>query len=260
MPQFVWSKNHNYHHRTNGDWVKYGGVFNIITTDAFANLSEKSQKRYRLARHPGILLPAGFVYVLFNPRFNWILGNIIMFLKITRQVLTFNFSKAVDTAAKWETKYWKTKQDYWHMTYNNLVLIPLWILMSMAIGTGNFFLLYVVSTSLAGSLGILTFSVQHNFEGAYATDTAQVNHYKAAIEGTSMLMLPKVLNWFTADIAYHHLHHLSTAIPNYNLAACHREFEDLFRDVRRVHLNEIMSTFKYQLWDPQKQKVVALQP
>lgn len=257
MPQFVWSKNHAYHHQTNGDWVKYGGVFNIITTDQYAELSERKKRNYWLFRQPAILLPAGFVYVLFNPRFNWLAGNITMLFKIIRPLFKFSFTESVAVAKQWETKYWKGKKDYLHMTYNNLVLISIWIVMSMLIGPTEFFVLYVLSTSLAGSMGILAFTIQHNFEGSYATDTANVNYCRAALEGSSMLILPKVLNWFTADIAYHHLHHLSLAIPNYQLAACHEKWADLFADVKRIHLRDLFSTFDYQLWDPKLEKVVA---
>lgn len=257
MPQFVWSKNHAFHHKTNGDWEKYGGVFNIMTTNQYAELTKEGQKKYRLFRQPFILIPAGFVYVLFNPRFNWMLGSLIMLAKIISPLFRLNFSEAVRTAKKWETKYWKAKRDYLHMTYNNIVLLSIWIVMSMTIGGKEFFLLYISSVSLAGSLGILTFAIQHNFEDAYATDSAKVDHYKAALEGTSMLVLPKIFNWFTADIAYHHLHHLSTAIPNYQLAACHKEYESLFVDVKRIHFRDLLTTFDYQLWDPEKQKVVG---
>lgn len=257
MPQFVWSKNHAYHHNTNGDWVKYGGVFNIASTEQYARFSPKERSRYWLFRQPLILIPAGFFYVLFNPRFNWIAGNLAMLAKILRPLLAFRVSEAVGVAQKWETKYWKSKKDYRHMTYNNLALLSIWFLMCAAIGAGDFFLLYAVSTSLAGSAGILFFTIQHNFEGSYATDTARVDPYRAALEGTSMLVLPKILNWFTADIAYHHVHHLSVAIPNYRLAACHAEFESLFKDIKRVRCRDLLGTFQYQLWDPEKEKVVA---
>lgn len=258
MPQSVWSKNHAYHHQTNGDWEKYGGVFNIKTTDEYAELSEKEKRIYRLVRQPAILLPGGFFYVLFNPRFNWLLGTLIMLFKIIRPMLTFNFSDSLNVAKKWQTKYWKGKKDYLQMTYNNLCLISIWIIMCLAIGTNEFFLLYVTSVSLAGSLGILTFAIQHNFEDAYATDTTRVNHYRAALQGTSILVLPQFLNWFTADIAYHHLHHLSTAIPNYHLAECHKKYAHLFTDVKRIYLSDLLTTFDYQLWDPKLQKVVVL--
>ena len=257
MPQFVWSKNHTYHHNTNGDWVKYGGVFNILSTEQYSKLSDKQKRRYWLFRQPAILIPAGFFYVLFNPRFNWMLGNITMLGKIARPFFTFKFSEAASVAKKWETKYWKGKKDYMHMTYNNVVLLSVWVAMSFALGPANFFLLYVISTSLAGSIGILLFTIQHNFEDSYATDTSRVNHYKAALEGTSMLVLPGWMNWFTADIAYHHVHHLSVAIPNYRLAACHREFEHVFSGIKRVHARDLLGTFKFQLWDSERQQVVA---
>lgn len=256
MPQFVWSKNHAYHHNTNGDWVKYAGVFNIISTERYAQLSDKEQKRYWLFRQPLILIPAGFFYVIFNPRFNWLAGNLIMLAKIAKPLLTFKFSEAAAVAKNWDCKYWKGKKDYWHMTYNNLALLSLWFVMSHAMGAADFFLLYITSTALAGSVGILIFTTQHNFEGSYASDTARVNPYQAALEGTSILVLPKIFNWFTADIAYHHLHHLSVAIPNYGLAACHNKYEDLFKDVKRIYLRDLLTTFDYQLWDTEQQKIV----
>ncbi|MGB0743545.1 MAG: fatty acid desaturase family protein [Opitutales bacterium] len=257
MPQYVWSKNHNYHHKTNGDWDRYGGVFNIITTDEYAGLSERQKKNYWLFRQPIILIPAGFFYVLFFPRINWLLGHFVMAYKILRPLLALRPADSIDAARNWETKYWKTKKDYLHMTYNNLALVLIWISMSAWIGALPFFLLYITSTSLCGSMGILAFTIQHNFENSYASDTARVNYCQAALEGTSMLVLPKVLNWFTADIAYHHLHHLSVAIPNYHLAACHKKYSELFEGVTRIHLSDFMSTFDYQLWDPKLEKVVS---
>lgn len=256
MPQFVWSKNHAYHHKTNGDWVKYGGVFNILNTDQYTALSAKGKAKYWMFRQPAILIPAGFFYVLFFPRVNWLIGNLVMLYRLVLPLVCFNFSEVKSRAQKWETKYWKGKKDYLHMTYNNVTLILIWIAMSNLIGVSEFFLLYVASTSLSGSLGILTFTVQHNFENSYATDTQRVDRYRAALEGTSMLVLPPVLNWFTSDIAYHHLHHLSEAIPNYRLAACHKEWSHLFEGVKRIYLRDLFSTFQYQLWDSKIEKVV----
>lgn len=258
MPQFVWSKNHAHHHNTNGDWVRYKGVFTIITTDQYSQLSTSQQKRYWLFRQPLILIPAGFFYVVFNPRFNWILGNITMAWKIIRPLLSFHLSEAITVAKRWENKYWKGKKDYLHMTYNNVTLLVIWFVMCKTIGTTEFFCLYIASTSLAGSIGILIFTIQHNFEDSYATDTERLDPMRAALEGTSMLELPKILNWFTADIAYHHLHHLSVAIPNYRLAACHKQFESEFREVKRFGCRDLLSTFQFQLWDPKKQRVVSL--
>ncbi len=257
MPEAVWSKNHAYHHKTNGDWVKYGGVFSIITTDKYKELTDKQKRNYWLFRQPLILIPAGFFYVLFFPRFNWIVGHFAMLYKILKPLITFKFSEASAVAKKWETKFWKSKDDYKHMTYNNLTLLAIWALMIQWLGAAEFFTMYVISTSLSGSFGILLFTIQHNFEDSYATDSERVNYCKAALEGTSMLILPRTLNWFTAGIAYHHIHHLSVAIPNYNLQACHEAYEDLFKDVKRAYMSDLLGTFEYQLWDPELQKVVS---
>jgi len=174
MPQFVWSKNHAYHHSTNGDWVKYGGVFNIITVGDYANLSEKRKKNYWRFRQPFILFPAGLFYVLINPRFNWMAGNLTMLLKIIRSLFKFDLTNTIAITKNWKTKYWKGKKDYLHMTYNNLVLISIWFVICNAIGTLEFFAFYVLTCALSGSMGILLFTIQHNFENSYATDTAQV--------------------------------------------------------------------------------------
>lgn len=237
--------------------VKYGGVFNILSTDQYQKLSLRKKKIYWIFRQPLILIPAGFFLCSIQSSIQ--LDNWTHFYccKTLKSLLTLHFTQAIHTVREWKTPYWKGKKDYMHMTYSICTLIAVWIAMCNAIGTLEFFLLYISSTSLAGSVGILIFTIQHNFEDSYATDTDKVNHYRAALEGTSILILPKFLNWFTADIAYHHLHHLSASIPNYRLAYCHKDYELLFASVKRLHLRDVLTTFEFQLWDRNKQKAVS---
>ena len=100
--------------------------------------------------------------------------------------------------------------------------------MSWSFGTVLFFSIYLISASLAAGAGIVLFTVQHNFKQSYASDSEHWDYYAGAIERTSFLILPRWLNWFTANIAYHHIHHLSSNIPNYCLIDCHNEYQDLF--------------------------------
>ena len=106
-------------------------------------------------------------------------------------------------------------------------------------GPALFFALYIVSVSLSGAGGIVLFTVQHNFEHSYASSDEGWDYDTAAIHGTSFLILPRWLNWFTANIAYHHVHHLSAKIPNYCLVKCHEEYQHLFTDVVRVKLSQV---------------------
>jgi omega-6 fatty acid desaturase (delta-12 desaturase) len=144
------------------------------------------------------------------------------------------------------------------MFWNNVVLFASWAVMCWAVGASLFFPLYVISVSLAGGAGIMLFTVQHNFNQAYAADTEHWDYDQGAMHGTSFLVLPSWLNWFTANIAYHHVHHLSAKIPNYRLAACHAENEALFAEVTRVKLGEIPSALHCLLWDAKAQRIISV--
>lgn len=258
MPQYVWSKHHAYHHRTNGDWEKYHGPLNIISTKDYAELNDKKQGYYRLFRHISIAPIAGFFYILFNPRFNWIMGSLKLIFDIARSIVFQSNADTLKIIKECNSKYWKTPKEFLHMTYNNIALLSIWYVMCNLMGVFNFFIFYALTLSIAGGFGLITFTVQHNFESSYASDTAHVEYFRAALEGTSYLKLPSFLNWFTADIAYHHIHHLSTAIPNYRLASCHGDLKDLFTKVKRVTLSEIPKSMKYILWDRNRQKIVSV--
>jgi len=112
--------------------------------------------------------------------------------------------------------------------------------------------------SVAGGAGIVLFTVQHNFEHSYASDGERWDHDTGAIEGTSFLILPSWLNWFTVNIGYHHIHHLSASIPNYRLVACHDEYQHLFVDVTRVKLSEVPGALKCILWDTRAQRIISV--
>ena len=104
----------------------------------------------------------------------------------------------------------------------------------------------------------MLFTVQHNFRHSYAADTEHWDYDAGAIKGTSFLILPAWLNWFTANIAFHHVHHLSSAIPNYRLRACHEEYAHLFKDVLRVRLSEIATSLHYILWDRRAERIISV--
>ena len=112
--------------------------------------------------------------------------------------------------------------------------------------------------SASAALMIAVFFVQHNFPGSYASDEKQWRYFKGAIEGSSFLQMPRLLNWFTADIAYHHVHHLSERIPNYRLRACHLANESKFGGVNRLYLSQIATCFSFILWDDERCELVSV--
>ncbi len=257
-PQFVWAQNHNFHHAHNGDWSKYRGPYTTLSVEEYAALSESGQRMYRRKCSMLTAPLAGFIYLVFNPRYTWLKGTVQWVIHVVRSKLREPGIAWRVHVASFKPRYWKNASEYRHMTWNNIALLTIWAVMSWVCGAGLFFAVYVASVSLAGGGGILLFTVQHNFEHSYASETHDWCYDRGAIEGTSHLILPAWLNWFTVDIAYHHIHHLSVAIPNYRLAACHREYADLMGAVRRVTLAEVPSALQCILWDRLGRRIISV--
>jgi omega-6 fatty acid desaturase (delta-12 desaturase) len=258
MPQYVWSQHHNYHHTTNGDWEKYRGPLNILSVNEYEKLSSGKQQFYCQSRNI-LLAPFGaFMYFIFNPRFNWMLGSLKLFFEVLINKLVDIQTPIKVLIAAHHSKFWKSRQEYWHMTLNNIALLSIWAFASQYFGALEFFSVYIISLSLAGAVGIIVFTIQHNFEGSYASNTKDWDYHLAALKGTSFLEFPRVLRWFGADIAYHHIHHISARIPNYNLALCHQEYAHLFEKVYRLRLSDIAKSFKYILWDSEGQRIISV--
>jgi acyl-lipid omega-6 desaturase (Delta-12 desaturase) len=258
MPQHVWSKHHNFHHATNGNWEKYRGVYSTLSVDEYAGMTDAQQRMYRCKCSIATAPFAGLIYVIFNPRFTWLKGSIGLVSHVLRGKVAQPKLSLKAQVASFETRYWKSYREYWHMFWNNVVLLSVWGLLCWAFGTELFFTIYLVSGSIAGGVGIILFTVQHNFEHSYASEGGDWDYDAGAIEGSSFLILPRWLNWFTANIAYHHIHHLSAKIPNYRLIECHNEYRDLFSDVRRVKLSQVPKALKYILWDRRAQRIISV--
>lgn len=258
MPQYVWSKNHAFHHATNGNWDQYRGPLATLSLDEYNALSPKQQRMYRATRNIFVAPVGGFLYLIFNPRFTWIKGSLMLLGHIIKTKVKQPATPIRTIAGHFECRYWKTWKDYRHMTGNNVVLLSIWLLMCLAVGPAAFFAIYLISLSLSGAGGIILFTVQHNFEDSWAADEAHWDYNRAAMDGTSFLVVPKWLNWFTANIAYHHIHHLSASIPNYRLAACHEAYSHLFEDVKRISLKDIPASLKNNLWDVHNQRITSV--
>jgi len=258
MPQFVWSKHHAYHHATNGNWSKYRGPLDTRSVDEFRALSSPQQRRYQLLRHIALAPVGGFLYLIFNPRFTWVAGSLGFAWHVLKGVIAQPGVPLGAHAAVFKTPYWKDAREYRHMFWNNVVLLSAWALMSLWIGPALFFTVYLASVSVAGGAAIVIFTVQHNFEHSYASGDEGWDSNVAAIWGTSFLDLPRWLHWFTANIAYHHVHHLAAGIPNYRLAECHEEYRDLFEDVRRIKPSQINGAMKCILWDTRARRIITV--
>jgi omega-6 fatty acid desaturase (delta-12 desaturase) len=125
-----------------------------------------------------------------------------------------------------------------------------------AFGWKAYLILQLATVMIAGSAGVWLFYVQHQFEDVYWERRDRWDYVKAALQGSSFYKLPRVLQWFSGNIGFHHIHHLSPRIPNYHLEKCHRA-EPLFQKVKAVTLFSSLKSLGFRLWDEQRGKMVG---
>src|SRR6185436_7316848 len=117
-------------------------------------------------------------------------------------------------------------------------------------------IIQLTALAVAGSVGFWLFYVQHQFEGVYWEREEEWDYTAAALKGSSFYKLPKILQWFTGNIGYHHIHHLSARIPNYNLERCHKAHL-MFEGVQPITLFSSLKSLSFRLWDEQRKKLVS---
>jgi acyl-lipid omega-6 desaturase (Delta-12 desaturase) len=259
IPQYPWSRGHAYHHKTNGDWERYRGPSGLVSTEEFAKLSSAAQKRYELLRQPWMIIPGGFFYLAVKPRMQLILG---VYGLICHAFACWKGKSGLSLSEifnSYESRNWYTTAEFWDLLLNNICVISAWITLSNWLGAGFFLGVYSVTLTLSAAIFICVFFVQHNFEGSYAHKTEGWDYLLGAIEGSSYLKLPAILNWFSADIGYHNIHHLSERIPNYNLEACHKENAHLLAKVKVLRLKDLSECFGFLLWDAASDGLVSIE-
>jgi omega-6 fatty acid desaturase (delta-12 desaturase) len=128
--------------------------------------------------------------------------------------------------------------------------------LSWVFGWKMYLFIQLLITTVAGAIGIWMFYVQHQFDGAYWERGEAWDYTVAALQGSSFYRLPKTLQWFSGNIGFHHIHHLSPRIPNYNLERCHRA-HPIFQDVKPVTLRSSLKAARLHLWDEERRKLIS---
>ncbi|MEZ4862047.1 MAG: fatty acid desaturase [Caldilineaceae bacterium] len=228
VPYKYWRKSHATHHAHHAE-LEERGIGDIWTMTVTEYLEAKWWQR---------LLYRGFR----NPLFLFGIAPTINFVILSR----FTFGTP---------RHWRQgeKASVW---WTNLALLGLWSALCLLIGFGAFLIIHLPIIVIAGSVGTWLFYVQHQFERTYWEHTPQWDFTLAAMQGSSYYKLPRLLQWFTGNIGFHHIHHLSPRIPNYHLERCHTE-NLLFQRVVQLTLRSSLKTLSLALWDEERQRLVT---
>jgi omega-6 fatty acid desaturase (delta-12 desaturase) len=225
LPFRGWQHEHAVHHATAGDLDRRGvGDITTLTVAEYRSLTLWRRVGYRLFRNPLVMFGVGWLLVLvLKPRF-------------------------VPRGARRRVRRSVLGTD--------LALAAIVVLLCLTVGWRDYLLVQTPIFLVAGAVGIWLFYVQHQFEGTYWRTHADWSYDHAALEGSSYLRLPRVLQFFTGNIGFHHVHHLSVGIPNYNLQKAH-EKDDRLQEVPQLTIRLGMRATRLKLWDEQSNRLVT---
>ena len=183
-----WRFSHGIHHSTSGNLDKRGvGAVWTMTVDEYCASTPFRRLQYRLFRNPFIMFGLG-------PFFSFVLVQRLPVRGANRkQILSVILVDAV---------------------IGGIIVAA-----SLTIGIKTYLLIQMPIMLLGGAAGVWLFYVQHQFDPSYWARTEEWESMDAAMQGSSYYKLPKVLQWISGNIGFHHIHHLRPRIPNYNLQA-----------------------------------------
>ncbi|HUL06086.1 MAG TPA: fatty acid desaturase [Candidatus Acidoferrum sp.] len=224
-PYDYWRRTHAAHHATSGNLDRRGvGDISTLTVREYLALSPWRRLVYRLYRHPLVLFGIGPIY---------------LFILKHRLPLDMPLRSGV----------WR------NLFATNAGIAALIAVLAILVGPLALLKLQLPIVLLAASAGIWLFHVQHQFEDSYWQRDPAWSFHQAALRGSSYYRLPRLLQWFTASIGLHHIHHLCSRIPNYRLQECLDENPEL-HEVRRLTLLQSLRCARLSLWSEESGRMI----
>ena len=224
-PYHHWRWEHAIHHSSSGDLDRRGtGDVWTMTVQEYLDSSRWKKFSYRLSRNPIVL---------------FVIAPVLLFLVLHRV-----------------PKRRAPLRERLSVYFTNTALLLIGGGLCWAFGWQAYLVIQLTVLVVAGSTGVWLFYVQHQFEGVYWERSENWDYAEAALKGSSFYKLPRILQWFSGNIGFHHIHHLSPRIPNYHLEKCH-DSEPLFQTVKPITLLESFKSFTFRLWDEQRRQLVG---
>lgn len=226
-PTGIWSASHDYHHKNNSKLFSASiGSYPIYTKQKFERISRGEQFHYLFIRHP--------LTIVFGYFFTFMYGMCV-------KSIINRFSKNVDSLIALILHFAYQFCVFWFLGWQT------WVFMC------------AIPHFISGGLGSYLFYAQHNFPTVTFAGNEEWTYEGAALDSSSYMELSAPLRWATANIGYHHIHHMNSRIPFYRLPEVMAAIPEL-QNPKRTSLSpkDIMACFRLKVWDFEKQEMVGL--
>ncbi|MBL8852045.1 MAG: fatty acid desaturase [Planctomycetaceae bacterium] len=223
-PPSSWNRSHNHHHSHNSKLSTPDiGTYPLMTVDEFQRASRWRQVMYAIQRHP-LTMALGYLTV-------FLYGMCIRpFIANPRR----HWDGALSVACHAALLVWVGCDEV-----DDLLLATL------------------LPFGLASAVGAYLFYAQHNFPGVQINPVHAWDYTTAALDSSSYITMGPLMNWFTANIGYHHVHHLNARIPFYRLPEAMQALPDLqMPGTSSLQASDIQACLRLKLWDPDSQQLV----
>ncbi len=228
IPYSYWARVHSFHHGHTGQLEHRDiGDIDFLTVEEFRKESKWGRLKYRIFRHPLVL----FVVVP------------VIYLGIVQRIPRVTFPG------------WSPIHRKQHL--NNLCIALVYIGLGFLLGWKAFFIVQGTIIFFFGIIAFWFFYVQHQHDHTYMQWSENWDYLTAAIRGATFYKLPRFLHFLTGNIGYHHIHHLSSRIPNYNLRKCAKENPILQEHVTKITFFQSLPLMFNKLWDEKKQRMIT---
>lgn len=226
-PVSIWKRSHDYHHNHNSKLFSADiGSFPIVTKEKFLSVNKSEQVMYLAVRHP--------LTILFGYISMFILGmSLRSFLSSPKKHIDSLIALVIHAVAIVVVSYYFGWQGWLFA-----IFIPYFI---------------------AHGLGSYLFYAQHNFPGVYFSDKNGWTYETAALESSSYMKMNPVMQWFTGNIGFHHIHHINSKIPFYRLPEVMKDFPEFQKaKTTSLHPRDIIQCLQLKVWDPEQKKMVTM--
>ena len=227
VPFEQWRRSHAIHHANSGNLDRRGiGDVRTLTVEEYCGMSSIRRLAYRVYRSPIVMFGLGGIYLI-----------------LLKQRVPFGPRR--------RGRWWWASSQLTNLAIGISVSAICW-----AIGLEAFIAVHTLVFCVYITIGVWLFYAEHQFENTYWRSNDEWGFREAGLAGSSYLALPRPLQWLTANIGIHHVHHLNTRIPNYRLQECIDAHPDL-AGINRLSLRQLLHATRLSLWDVKQRRLVS---